>query len=533
LLDGDRLRSAFAAAAVHLRDRAAAIDAINVYPVPDGDTGTNMSSTLRAAIDAASAVDPATVDAVLAALAKGALYGARGNSGVILSQALKGFAAGVGSRNVLDAAALASGLQRAALGAYAAVGVPVEGTMLTVLREAAAAAAAYANGPLAGGEGVPCTPVLAAAVAAAEEAEVRTTDQLESLREAGLPDAGGEGICVILRGLLAAVTGVAPAVHLLPPRPAHLGRGHHEEFGFCTEFVVEAEGNEIPETAVRALAAGPGYSSLMVVGDPAAWHVHVHTAEPEPLLAGAAALGRIVHRKVEDMDRQNVRWLATGSGGAQLGLLALTRGPGFAAVLQGLGAQVMKLGDIEKPSAGDIAAAADALGTAAVVVLPNHKDAILAARQAVTLAHCDLRVIETASLPQGIAAAMAFLPGDDAAEAEETLRRAVTLVTTVEVTTAAADRTAGGIAVSQGDAIALVDGQLKARAATHLDALIAGLRAAGAAEECLLTVYTGDDVLPAQVEHLRDVLRLAFSRATVELVDGGQGLYPFIASVER
>jgi len=236
---------------------------------------------------------------------------------------------------------------------------------------------------------------------------------------------------------------------------------------------------------------------------------------------------------VEDMDRQNVRWLATGSGGAQLGLLALTRGPGFAAVLQGLGAQVMKLGDIEKPSAGDIAAAADALGTAAVVVLPNHKDAILAARQAVTLAHCDLRVIETASLPQGIAAAMAFLPGDDAAEAEETLRRAVTLVTTVEVTTAAADRTAGGIAVSQGDAIALVDGQLKARAATHLDALIAGLRAAGAAEECLLTVYTGEDVLPAQVEHLRDVLRLAFSRATVELVDGGQGLYPFIASVER
>lgn len=533
LLDGERLRAAFTAAAIHLRDRAAAIDAINVYPVPDGDTGTNMSSTLRAAVDATSAVDPVTIEGVLAALARGALYGARGNSGVILSQALKGFAVGVGSRHLLDAAALAAGLQRAALAAYAAVGVPVEGTMLTVLREAAAEASAHANGQLAGGEGLPCTGVLARAIAAAEQAEVRTTEQLESLRAAGLPDAGGEGVCVILRGLLAAVTGTAPVVHLLPPRPAHLSAGQHEEFGFCTEFVVEATAGDIAEGALRSLVAGADYRSLVIVGDPAAWHVHVHTTAPEPLLEAAAALGRIVHRKVEDMDRQNLRWLATGSGAGQLGLLALSRGPGFAAVFEGLGARLMKLGDIEKPSAGDIAAAADALGSAAVIVLPNHKDAILAAKQAVSLAACDLRVVETTSLPQGIAAAMAFLGDDDVDEAAETLRRAATLVTTVEVTTAAADRTVDGIAVARGEAIALVDGVVKAHAAADLDALFDGLRSAGAAEECLVTVYTGGEIRPPQVEHIPDLLRLTFPLATVEVVDGGQGLYPFIASVER
>ncbi|MEX1103962.1 MAG: DAK2 domain-containing protein, partial [Dehalococcoidia bacterium] len=202
LLDGEGLRDAFRSASAHLRESAKAVDAINVYPVPDGDTGSNMAATLREAVETAGlAPSPATIDAVLGALAKGALYGARGNSGVILSQALRGFATGVGGPPQFDAAALAKGLVAASEAAYRAVSKPVEGTMLTVLREAGAGAErAVARLPKAG-EGSPCASTLRDAIAAAEEAEARTPEQLPQLAEAGVTDAGGEGICVILRGL--------------------------------------------------------------------------------------------------------------------------------------------------------------------------------------------------------------------------------------------------------------------------------------------------------------------------------------------
>ena len=193
LLDGSGLRDAFAAAAAHLRESARAVDAINVYPVPDGDTGTNMFATLREAVDTAAVIDgEVNVAAVLQAIARGSLYGARGNSGVILSQALRGFATGVGARDSFDAAALAAGLDAGAEAAYRAVSKPVEGTMLTVLREAAAGAKSFTATLSDGGGGQPCVSSLQAAVRAAEEAEARTPEQLPALAEAGVTDAGGE-----------------------------------------------------------------------------------------------------------------------------------------------------------------------------------------------------------------------------------------------------------------------------------------------------------------------------------------------------
>jgi len=532
ILNGEHLRSAFHAAAIHLRDRAAAIDAINVYPVPDGDTGTNMAATLHAAVEAAIAVESPAVPAILAAVARGALYGARGNSGVILSQALKGFRAGVGDRDALDAAAIAVGLEYASLSAYAAVGKPVEGTMLTVLRAAASAATARAATLPAGGLGQPCSMTLEAAVAAAEAAEAKTIEQLDSLREAGLPDAGGEGVCVILRGLLAAITGTTPSVHVLPSRPIAMTAGH-DGFGFCTEFVVEATAGPIPEAAVRGIGLADGNTSLVVVGDESAWHVHIHTADPEPLFASAAALGTIVSRKVEDMTAQNVRWLARTGGDGQVGLLALSRGDGFTAIFQGLGARVVQLGNTDKPSAGDIARQADALHLPDVIVLPNHRDVVMAARQAASLTRCNLHVVETKSLPEGIAAAMAYLPGTVPADALGGLDAARSAVTTVEVTTAAVDRTTEGISVRSGDIIALVDGRLVARASGTTPALLAGLASAKASGDCLITLYTGAAIDPAASHEVGAAVRSALPNATVEIVEGGQGLYPFIASIER
>lgn len=537
LLDGDGLRSAFAAASQHLRESAAAVDAINVYPVPDGDTGSNMSATLRAAVERTAVLEPsATIASVLSELSRGALYGARGNSGVILSQALRGFAAGAGSPERFDAAALASGLEAAARTAYAAMVHPEEGTMLTVLREAGAAAREHAGTLAGGGVAVPCVGTLARAVACAEEAERETQFQLAALREAGVPDAGGEGVCVILRGLYAAITGSVPPVAVVAERPllANHGRDDHEAFGFCTEFVVEpAAGTELDVEAIRTAATAGGNRSVLVAGDSAAVHVHVHTLTPDELIAAMAALGQVSRVKVEDMDTQNARFQATGSGsGRKTALVALSRGEGFDAIFESLGAVVTDLGVVVKPPAGEIAAAADALRIPDVIVLANHKNTVLAARQAASLTRCTLHVVPTATLPQGVAAALAFDPDSTATENAEAMQRAAAAVRTVEVTRAAAARTVNGIHVGAGDAIALLDTKLVAARPTLAEALVDGLRLGGAAGAGLITLYTGSDVDGSEAPTATAAVRATFPAAEVELVEGGQPLYALIASIE-
>lgn len=535
-LDGTAVRQVFATAAAHLRECAAAIDAINVYPVPDGDTGTNMSSTMREAIAHAHALgaEPSVAE-VLGATAKGALYGARGNSGVILSQALRGFAAGVGDRAALDGAAVAAGLEKAAVQAYHAVSKPQEGTMLTVLRMAGAAAVDAAAGLPRGARGTGCAFVLGAAVRAAEEAEAVTIDQLPSLKEAGVTDAGGEGICALLRGQLAAITGNRAPI---PARPAEhpiaLGGGHGgDTFGFCTEFIIEPAPGPLDPDAVRAFAEAGGNRSVVVVGDEELVRVHAHTLEPEHLVATAARFGRIGRVKVDDMSAQHVRFRAKGSGaGARVAVLAMSRGDGIDAIFESLGAAVSGLGLVEKPPAGQIADAADALGIADVIVLPNHANVLLAAEQAKQLARCTLHVVPTTSLPQGIAAAMAF-DGEERAQANVgAMQSAARRVTTVEVTLAGASRTVDGVEVREGEAIALIEGKLKVCTPGIADALLAGIGAAGVSRGQLVTVYTGEGVAEDAGAAVARELRERHPGVDIEVVAGGQPLYAFIASVE-
>lgn len=536
LLDGRLLRAAWAAAAQHLRDSARAVDAINVYPVPDGDTGSNMSATLREAVERTRSLpEGATVGEVLATLARGALYGARGNSGVILSQALRGFAAGVGEAERLDARKLASGLEGAATQAYRAVSAPQEGTMLTVLRRAAAAAAEAVAELPDGGEGHGCVDVLRAALAEAEVAEANTMEQLAALKEAGVPDAGGEGVCVILRGLLGALIGSMPEVRVLEmDRPLTSADDHGEErFGYCTEFLLEASGRPLDLANVRALAESGGNRSVVVVGDAEMLHVHVHALEPQQLIDAAAAMGAVSRVKVEDMTAQHVRFRASGSGaGAKIGVLALSRGAGFDAVFESLGAAVADLGLLEKPPAGEIADAADALQIPDVIVLPNHKNVLLAAEQARELTRCTLHVVPTASLPQGIAAALAFDGDDPVQEAVASMIEAINNVRTVEVTIAGATRTAEGVAVQQGEAIALVDGKLVASKPAPLDALLAGLNHEPIVRGALITLYGGEELAEGELEAARAAIEEAHPGVEVEVVEGQQPLYRFIASVE-
>ncbi len=535
LLDGEGLRDAFRSAAAHLRESAKAVDAINVYPVPDGDTGSNMAATLREAVETAVALPPpVTVAAVLAGLAKGALYGGRGNSGVILSQALRGFAEGVGEPAAFDAAALARGLATGAEAAYRAVSKPVEGTMLTVLRAAGEGARdAVAALPNAG-ERHPCASTLARAIAAAEEAEARTPDQLPQLAEAGVTDAGGEGVCVILRGLLAAITGQAAPLPRMPERPIAARPDHErEQFGFCTEFVIEVSGGSLDPERVRALVADGGNRSVVVVGDAQAVRVHAHSDDPQRLMEDAGALGRVLRAKVDDMSAQNVKFGESGSGaGVGVAVLALSHGEGFDAVFASLGVAVSPLGDVVKPPAGEIAEAADRLGRADVVVLANHKNVVMAARQAASIARSTIHVVPTQTLPQGVAAALAFDPDESAATNAAAMEAASRTVRTVEVTIAAASRMAHGVEAREGEAIALVDDRLVASAPTIEAALIAGLDAADASAPGLVTLYGGRDLSEGDLEALAAAVVARYPGVEVEAVPGGQPLYPVIASVE-
>ena len=533
LLDGARLRATFSAAAHHLRERAAALNAINVYPVPDGDTGANMSATLNEAIARShDAGERPTVAAVLQELARGALYGARGNSGVILSQALRGFAGGVGDVAAFDAAALARGLESASTAAYAAVSEPKEGTMLTVLRFAAGAATRAVRELPGRGAGTSCEPSLAAAVAAAETAEANTINELPALKDAGVPDAGGEGICVILRGLLAALGGEAPVPRPELPRPLAPGFGDgHTRFGHCTEFIIEPHGAVLDLERLRAVAAAGGNQSVVVVGDESLARVHVHTLQPEALIAAIEDLGTVSRVKIEDMTAQQQRFSATGSGAnASVAVLAMSRGAGFDAVFESLGAAVSDIGSIEKPSAGQIADAANALGVPDVIVLPNHQNVLLAANQASSLARCNIHVVPTRSLPQGIAATFAFDADNPVADNVAAMTSAASTVRTIEVTTASTDSVADGVAVSAGQAIALLDGRLVAAEGTPMEALSGALRRIGTAG--LLTIYGGEDASPALLDAAAASAREALPDAEVEVLAGGQPLYIFVVSAE-
>ena len=536
LLDGVELKRLFEAAVAHLEAASPAIDAINVYPVPDGDTGSNMSATLREAVAAGTALDDsAGAGEVIGAIAKGGLFSARGNSGVILSQALRGMAEGTDGIEALDARGLADGLARAAERAYGAVAEPKEGTMLTVLRKAGEAATSTAGELTEAGKGQACLDVLEAAIAAAEEAEEHTIEQLPALQEAGVTDSGGEGICTILRGLRAGFLGEP-----VPEAPPNLGRpllldgenGHDDAFGFCTEFLLEREEQDIDLDRLREELKQTANRSVVIVGDPQLVRVHVHTDDPDALLAEARGRGRVRRVKVDDMSAQAKRFRERGEGTtAKVAALALSRGAGFDEVFESLGAFVTDLGETVKPAAGDIARAADELRVPDVIVLPNHKNVLMAAEQAVEIADATLHIVPSKTLAEGIAALLAFDPEGSPAKTVEAMAGAMQAIHSVEVTVASAARTAEGIAIEEGDALALVDTTLVARADTQEEALIEGLRHGGAADAELLTVYAGADV-SADTEALEGMISDAFPGVELEIIQGGQPLYGYVASIE-
>jgi DAK2 domain fusion protein YloV len=500
------------------------VNALNVYPVPDGDTGTNMHLTMQSVRRQLSELRTVTMATVAHALAYGSLLGARGNSGVILSQVLKGFAETVKEHDSLGGVEVARALRGGADSAYAAVMRPVEGTILTVVRAAAEAAESSA--------GATAVEVMKAAHAAGQEALARTPEQLPILKQAGVVDAGGLGLLRVLEGLIAYFE-----KRDLPPPPKVERRAQQqfeeEEFGFCTEFLLADV--TVPTAQIQEVVA-PFGDSLLVVGAEGFVKGHIHTQEPERLLATVGRFGRMVRSKVEDMSEQHSEILADvelgQDAGPRVAAVAVASGYGLTRVLRSLGVRVVGGGQTDNPSVEDLADAVRSVGADTVIVMPNNKNVIMAAERVQEVVK-DKRVLvlPTRTLGQGLAASVAFSEDGEPAEVFEEMREAAEGTTTLEVTSASRDVQLDGVDVQEGQAIGLVDGVLEVSAEDPDTALLDMVMRHGSGHD-VATLFHSTAVSPEQAEAVVARMNEAFPDLEVEVHQGGPDLYPYLMLLE-
>ncbi|MEN3279557.1 MAG: fatty acid kinase [Solirubrobacteraceae bacterium] len=544
-----RFRVVLEGALAHLESRRQEINDLNVFPVADGDTGDNMALTLRACleeVDRLAAVDRPLDeigrDEIVDSVARAALLGARGNSGVILSQLLRGAAEELISRpgELVDPVLVGAAMARAAQRGYASVRAPAEGTMLTVVRDMAAhVASRLAHMPAArlsaDAEGNVqnrmLADVLEEAIAAGEASVRRGPELLAVLRDAGVVDAGGYGVIVIFAGVIAALRGEA-APELAHHAPARVTHPEHESstFRYCTNFAVTGDGLD---TGAYATALETMGDSVLVVGDRTTLKVHVHTDDPERAIALFDGAGQVSHLDVADMRAQvagrEARLRGNGDGSARTAasasaVLAVVSGAGMARLYESLGSHVLDGGPTLNPSTHELLAGIHAVPAEEVVVLPNSANVIMAAERAAELAEKVVRVVPSRSQQAGLVASVALRPDAGADENASTMQQALDAVRTGAVAPAARADAAGRFAV--GDAVGFVDDELVAwgEAAPTLEAVLAAL----AADAELVTCIAGDG---APLDDAA-IAALAPAGVELELEDGGQPSYWWLLAAE-
>jgi DAK2 domain fusion protein YloV len=529
--DVERARELGRAALAVLEANRRRIDDLNVYPVPDGDTGTNLTLTARAVVEALEASEAADRATLAKELTRAALMGARGNSGVIFSQIVRGAAEALGEEGTIDAGTLKRAFRGASDAAYRAVRRPVEGTMLSVIRELAEEAEKPRHAADTPAE------LLQALVARGEDALARTPDQLAVLKEAGVVDAGGAGLLELVRGIAAAAAGEPiPDAPVEDAHEAGLDAVHQElsEFRYCTVFVIEGEGLDAQALEDELERLG---DSLLVVGDETALKVHVHTDEPGRVLALGTAAGTIEGVEIANMHKQTAeredRILDTIDPDLTLetGVVAVVPGEGNRRLFESYGAaRVIEGGQTMNPSTADIVAAIQATPATEVIVLPNNSNVILSAEQAAKLVDKAVRVIPSRSVPAGLAAIVRYLPSLSAEENEAAMLEALESVATGEVTRASRNVELDGVDVREGAWLGLADGSAVASSADFDEVACAvAERLLGDGRE-VLTLLTG-----AETPELNGLLtRLQEQHPEVELDvhSGGQPHYPLLLSAE-
>ena len=559
--DGVELMAALRSGLDRLESRVEEVNALNVFPVPDGDTGTNMLATLKAAIaegDASLATGVTAIDEVSAAVARGALLGARGNSGVLLSQILRGLPQAVRGRQRARATEIAQSLSLGVLHAYSAVATPTEGTILTVAREVAAAAMKESEGASE------LRPFLESIAATARISVEKTPTLLAVLREAGVVDSGGAGLQLILEGI-ANVPSVAPSrgaveaerrsASSASPKPAAAAPvapvdAAPTEFGYETVFILSSPATPLDLAAIRAHLETIG-ESVLVAGDEVTCKVHVHNLRPDEVLAYGISLGDVRAVTIENLDQQSAE-RATGHAAfnqladgpltasarpaaASLGrgtsIVAVAAGAGLGDILRSAGAsQIVHGGQTENPSAAEIASAIAHAGTEFVVVLPNNSNIVLAARQAADLSAANVVVIPTRNAAEGIAALLAWDPSLTLEELVPRMEAARAAARTFRVVEAVRDAVVRGVAVKAGQIMALdpVDGII-ATGSSDVESIVAAL--AGQSAD-LVTLFVGADVSDEQASEFVTAVRGAIAGVEVDLQRGGQPIERVLVSLE-
>jgi DAK2 domain fusion protein YloV len=538
-VDGPLFKRALLGSLSWLSSNHEEVNRLNVFPVPDGDTGTNMLLTLQSAVEDIRESNAAEVSKIAKLASHGSLMGARGNSGVILSQIFRGFARAVEGKSSLTPAELAAAFEEAANAAYRAVNKPTEGTILTVAREAGRAASAAASSPDAT---VP--QVIAAAASGARAAVLKTPSQLQILRDAGVVDAGGFGLQIILEGMLKTLEELDSSIEELaasrPVAPAAASQVAvalpEEGWGYCTEFLIEGSHLDLDRIKAQIEALG---NSVLVVGEPELVKVHVHTDDPTRVITLAGGYGKLLKLNVGDMSTQHRRILESegqadkASRPNGVGLVAVVAGSGLVDIFRGLGVDaIVEGGQTMNPSTQDMLTAIEFVPYDEVILLPNNKNVILAAKQVPGLTKKKVHVIETHSVPQGVAAVVAFRGDRSGAENLAAMRSEAERVQTIEVTHAVRDTRSNGLKVKKGDVIGLINDKLEFAGSDYGEVVNKALGKLGADSFELITVYRGKDASDDELKKLESDIRSTHPDLEIEVQQGGQQHYPFILSVE-
>ncbi|MEN2766490.1 DAK2 domain-containing protein [Ornithinibacillus xuwenensis] len=548
-LDGITFSQMVLTGAHHLTNNAKKIDALNVFPVPDGDTGTNMNLSMTSGANEVKKTKSENISEVAQAFSKGLLMGARGNSGVILSQIFRGFAKGMEKKAALTTNDLAIAFDSGVQTAYKAVMKPVEGTILTVAKDAAKKAVEVAK------QEKDIVIMFEKVIQEAKASLKRTPDLLPVLKEVGVVDSGGQGLVTVYEGFLAALKGEElPEDTEVVEMDDMINAEHHKsaqdfmdtsqiEFGYCTEFMVKFEDEKLSnhpfdEDAFRNELSEHG-DSLLVVSDDEIVKVHVHTEYPGNVLTIGQRHGSLINMKIENMREQHTAIVgdnkpkATPKEKAEFGIVTVAMGSGLKNLFESLGATVViEGGQTMNPSTQDIADAIEQANAKNVIVLPNNKNIIMAAEQAAELSELNVAVVTSKTIPQGISALLAFHPEEDLESNKNNMLDASAAVKTGQITYAVRDTQIDGITIENGNFMGIAEGKIVTTHKERMEAVKLLFQELITAEDEILTILSGEDVNEEEVNELISFVEENYENVEIEVHNGNQPIYSYIFSVE-
>ena len=537
-IDGKTFRDMFVSGANNLQNNKDLVDKLNVFPVPDGDTGTNMSLTISYAIKELSKVENDNITDIGKALSKGSLMGARGNSGVILSQIIRGIAKSIEGKENLNVVDLANALKNGSDTAYKAVIKPIEGTILTVVRESGEYAVKIAKPDM------DMIEFLELVIKKANESLNKTPELLKALKEAGVVDSGGKGLVLIYEGMLSSLKG--NNIESVEGGVSNTSEVNVEQnistedikFQYCTEFILESD--KIDDLAVRDIYMKFG-DSLAVVGDEGVIKVHVHTNDPGLAIQEALKYGDLLTIKIENMKLQHENKVLNETAQTQempveekeYGFIATSMGEGLAQILKDFGVDhIIEGGQTMNPSTEDFMKAIENLHAKNIIILPNNSNIIMAANQAKELSDKNIIVIPTKNVAQAFATLVTFDADADVSENEANMIEALSTVKSGQVTYAVRDTVINDVEVKEGNIIGIAEGKLLS-AGDKINEITADLVEKLVDEDsAIITLFYGEDTTEEEAESLRNLLEEKYEDIDVELHYGGQPLYYYLISVE-